>query len=541
MAFLWLDLVQGGSDITVPRYKNRSNLIGQTARGKSLCVSLAMRLRLLVACGALGSGILIPCAVGSLPPEDEPGIATTIPSAISPVAAGELTSSPGPNGQTRRLATYVSAPTWCMLTSNLQSNYVVTVTQPLDITGDDDCDSPAQITSGQTGLVIDGSGLTVSGGGAFRHFVISQKSEVTIRNISLENGFVEVGRYHGGSISISDSVLVLTHVTLRNNTGTNGGAMRLQSGAQVTILHSLITENTGAVGGGINAAVYSELTMSFTTVSNNDATNGGGIAVLESRFDLTQCDFFENVATTRGGAVYIDTSDIIYNTTIGTMTACDVFNNTAGVAGDIPVGRGGGISSGSRGGELALVGSRMSGNTQELLANGGSDVFLSAALFSFSVYSSCVGGMFNTGAGGLLDCSDFADDIASCSSLPSDLSGACSPCSEGQRSCCGALACTSLVQPTCSIVEESLCAAPTSSPSYAPSHFPTFPPSVSSPPTLAPSPIPTPKPSPVPTLLCMGAGTYFDGSECHDCEIGKFSTTSSPPWPRSCTYCPAGQ
>jgi len=100
--------------------------------------------------------------------------------------------------------------------------------------------------------VIDGSGLTVSGGGAFRHFVITEKSEVTIRNISLENGFVAGA--HGGSIVISDSVLVLTHVTLRNNTGTNGGAMRLASGAQVTILHSLITENTGAVGGGINAA-----------------------------------------------------------------------------------------------------------------------------------------------------------------------------------------------------------------------------------------------------------------------------------------------
>jgi hypothetical protein len=65
-------------------------------------------------------------------------------------------------------------------------------------------------------------------------------------------------------------------------------------------------------------------------------------------------------------------------------------------------------------------------------------------------------------------------------------------------------------------------------------------------PTSAPSPVPslspTPLPTLVPTVLCA-SGTYYDGLECQNCDIGRYSdnNNNSAPWPTNCTLCPAGR
>ena len=62
-------------------------------------------------------------------------------------------------------------------------------------------------------------------------------------------------------------------------------------------------------------------------------------------------------------------------------------------------------------------------------------------------------------------------------------------------------------------------------------------------PTLA-SPLPTLiLPSPPPTIQC-GTGTFFDGTVCTECSIGRHQPINDdgwkPPWPRNCSLCPAG-
>jgi hypothetical protein len=65
-------------------------------------------------------------------------------------------------------------------------------------------------------------------------------------------------------------------------------------------------------------------------------------------------------------------------------------------------------------------------------------------------------------------------------------------------------------------------------------------------PTSAPSPVPSLSPTPLPTLVptvsCV-SGTYYDGLECQNCDIGRYSDNSnySAPWPTNCTLCPAGR
>ena len=64
-------------------------------------------------------------------------------------------------------------------------------------------------------------------------------------------------------------------------------------------------------------------------------------------------------------------------------------------------------------------------------------------------------------------------------------------------------------------------------------------------PSLAPSALPTFLPSPLPTvaptIYCL-PGQWIDVNaiQCRDCEIGKYSMISIPPFAENCSFCPAG-
>jgi hypothetical protein len=59
-------------------------------------------------------------------------------------------------------------------------------------------------------------------------------------------------------------------------------------------------------------------------------------------------------------------------------------------------------------------------------------------------------------------------------------------------------------------------------------------------PSPAPIYVPTPVPSPPPSIFCA-LGTSFDGSSCSPCPVGYYSHAETPPWPSTCTLCPAGK
>lgn len=74
----------------------------------------------------------------------------------------------------------------------------------------------------------------------------------------------------------------------------------------------------------------------------------------------------------------------------------------------------------------------------------------------------------------------------------------------------------------------------TQPPTLSPTLYPTLHPTLS--PTLSPTPVPTP----TPTTMCS-AGKRYDGFDCIDCSIGRYTNFSSAPYPANCSLCPSGQ
>jgi hypothetical protein len=223
--------------------------------------------------------------------------------------------------------------------------------------------------------------------------------------------------------------------------------------------------------------------------------------------------------------------------------------------------QGGGIYINSNG-VVNLVGCVFSGNTASGL---GGDVYRRSTSDILNFFSLCPGSFMNAGEGSL--------DCDGCSG-PADLSStACSPCSEGTFSCCGATSCSNTAE-SCSSIEAAICPDPTVSPTPAPS-FPPSPYSSNSPtslptstptsaPTPSPSSSPTPKPTPSPTspvpssspsslpsqppsvvptiqpTIHCSAGSILSLGQCALCPAGKFSNITHAPFATKCRECAAG-
>jgi hypothetical protein len=81
----------------------------------------------------------------------------------------------------------------------------------------------------------------------------------------------------GGGIQ-NAGTLVLRHVTMSGNTGTNGGALANIAGATATVFRSLLNANAGTSVGGGAAINFGTLTVFGTVLSGNTGpVNGGGV------------------------------------------------------------------------------------------------------------------------------------------------------------------------------------------------------------------------------------------------------------------------
>ncbi|GIK56224.1 MAG: calcium-binding protein [Chloroflexi bacterium] len=172
---------------------------------------------------------------------------------------------------------------------------------------------------------IDGAGLiTLSGGGSTRIFNIQNGATVTIRNLTIANGYSSEDG--GGIYAERLSTLIIENSTLINNTGRNGGGLATNgwgahdAGVAVTISGSTFTNNTatavaipggGNGGGGIYLSGGSAATVTDSIFSGNHSQNGGAIHLLHSDLHTVNVAFHNNTATNTaggggGGAIYMD-------------------------------------------------------------------------------------------------------------------------------------------------------------------------------------------------------------------------------------------
>ncbi len=160
--------------------------------------------------------------------------------------------------------------------------------------------------------VIDGGGtITLSGGQARRHFQVNGGATLTLRNLTLVDGFAN---HDGGAIfAAGNSTLVLENVTLRNNRTTltySGGA--IVSYGAVTIRNSRFEGNSGGSGGAFyNRWPGASATIEDTVFSDNRALSegvynglGGAILVWDGAQVTLRNSRLENNRAQRGGAIY---------------------------------------------------------------------------------------------------------------------------------------------------------------------------------------------------------------------------------------------
>jgi hypothetical protein len=156
------------------------------------------------------------------------------------------------------------------------------------------CGGPATIPFSaqkvlQADTVLDGGGqITLSGGGQARLFFVNEGLALTVRAVTLRDGFADVGggliETFGGTVRLEDALLMDSRAT------TTGGAINCSNGTnpgEIVIEDSLLDGHTALNGG----AIYSggcQLTITGSRLVSNRAVPVGD---LEGK----------------GGAVYLDT------------------------------------------------------------------------------------------------------------------------------------------------------------------------------------------------------------------------------------------
>ncbi|MCB8947680.1 MAG: hypothetical protein H6653_06670 [Ardenticatenaceae bacterium] len=162
---------------------------------------------------------------------------------------------------------------------------------------------------------INGGGqITLSGGNSTRLFYLQNGANLTLQNITLQNG---KGSSDGGAIYVERlSTLTLTNSAINSSTAPNGGAVALNgwgsgdAGGTLIVTDSSFNGNSstaGAIPGGGNGggALYitggSTATVSGSTFSNNTSVNGGGIHILGANLTVTNSTFTSNIANNTAG------------------------------------------------------------------------------------------------------------------------------------------------------------------------------------------------------------------------------------------------
>lgn len=156
---------------------------------------------------------------------------------------------------------------------------------------------------------------------------------VTLTTSTISGNIAAIGQDEGqgGGLYVDDSTLAVTDSTIADNTASsNGGGLRLQCGADLTMQRSTVSGNTALNGGGLflgsSNCSGADMVLTNSTVSGNRATDsGGGIHTLVS-VTLNNVTVTNNAAdtdfngvgngggiATAGGAVHLKNSILAGN------------------------------------------------------------------------------------------------------------------------------------------------------------------------------------------------------------------------------------
>jgi predicted outer membrane repeat protein len=215
---------------------------------------------------------------------------------------------------------------------------------------------------------IDGGFLiTLSGGYGYRLFSVNSGVTLTLKNITLINGYNPNSA--GGAAVSNAGHLILDHVTISNmvdsafngggigttgaveitnswfhdNKATNGGAIYANGASAVVTISNTMFQNNKATGitadvNGFGGAIYgangAQITISASDIYSNTAASGGGIymANLASTLNISDTQIRHNAATVKGAGMLNDaTTHLSFmtlhdNTGIGNALGGGIYN-----------------------------------------------------------------------------------------------------------------------------------------------------------------------------------------------------------------------
>ena len=162
---------------------------------------------------------------------------------------------------------------------------VITLIADITLTNDDNN------TDGPNGLPIiladSGHSLTIEGGGHtlarssaggtpdFRIFYVDTGAELTINQLTIENGQLTNPGEYGGGID-NKGTLTVTGSTFSGNYVGNGPGGGIYNWGTLTVMDSTFSGNSATSGGGINNNSTLTLIVMGSTFFGNSATYGGG-------------------------------------------------------------------------------------------------------------------------------------------------------------------------------------------------------------------------------------------------------------------------
>lgn len=171
-------------------------------------------------------------------------------------------------------------------------------------------------------------GLSLNGGGADRVLVIDPGLNVTVKQLTVTNGY---GYQLAGGI-LNNGDLTLDHVVVSNNRMTTdagdfwqgGGGIYSGGGASLTLVDSSVLNNqSGWSGGGVYSFFNTTTTLVRSTIAGNIANDVGGGLRLLGNASITNSTISGNTATGwYGGALFLTDGTVA-------MTNSTVVNNTS--------------------------------------------------------------------------------------------------------------------------------------------------------------------------------------------------------------------
>lgn len=228
---------------------------------------------------------------------------------------------------------------------------------------------PSILADSANKLLIQNGTISRSGATAFRLLHLSVSANLSLDNVTLNNGFatgVAVAGAGGAIFMTTGSTIELinsSNFTSNQSSGT-GGAINLSSGAPITTIQASYFFNnmSGAAGGAIAVVSGGNISkIDKTTFDSNQAVTAGGaiaLATVGTISSISNSTFSNNSALTVGGGISVSATSNIVGIINSTFSG-----NSAGT-------NGGGLDITSTSNIGRIINSTIAANTATLVGGG---------------------------------------------------------------------------------------------------------------------------------------------------------------------------